>query len=126
VSRRSRLTAEERLKLRPQTHSASNLDHTRFKVREIGKFLPRDLQAKREATVEKLSDDRQELRRLALVEATLTARRDVIARKLYRGEGVSLEDWPASQKLTPQERTIILRDLRQILGCPERSNRWEL
>ena len=54
MSRRSRLTAEERLKLRPQTHSASNLDHTRFKVREIGKFLPRDLQAKREATVEKL------------------------------------------------------------------------
>ena len=52
----------------------------------------------------------------AMAEATLTERRDVIARKMYHGQGVSMEDWPALQPLSPKERTKLIADVRQIFG----------
>ena len=120
MSTRHRLTAEEKLKTRKHTHTSTKLDYTQFGVRELGRFLPKELQARREGQVEKQVEDRQAIRRAAMFEATVTVRRDAIARKLYHGEGVGIEDWPASRELTPQERTIILRDLRQIFGVPEK------
>lgn len=106
----------DKLKLRRANSSPSNLSHLKFKKREIGRFEHRDDSEFAEKSEAELIDERQELRRKAMAEATLTERRDVIARKMYHGQGVSMEDWPALQPLSPKERTKLIADVRQIFG----------
>ena len=91
-----------------------------FKQRDLGRFLPSHLQSDRERRQQELLEGRAVFWRAALnavVKDPATRKR--IAEKLYRREGVSLEDWPAMQPLTADERTAILREARHMLNIPE-------
>lgn len=84
--------------------------------REIGKFRPRAWDLRREARELATEEDRQALRRLAMTQATLTGRREMLAKKMYQGEAITLEDWPGLAPLTPQERTRLMEDVRKVYG----------
>lgn len=84
--------------------------------REVGKFRPKAWDVRREERSLKDEEERAGLRRLALVQATLTHSRETIARKMYHDEAISLEDWPTLAPLTPAERTRILADVRAGFG----------
>lgn len=98
--------------------------------REIGKFRPRAWDLRREARELASEEERQALRRLAMTQATLTGRREMLAKKMYQGEPITLEDWPGLAPLTPRERTRIMEDVRKVYGlreaekcsCPQRAN----
>lgn len=92
-----------------------------WRVDEMGRWLPRSYAADRERRMETMEAERQGLRRVALEEAMLTEKREPIARALYRGEGVTLEMWPALAPLSPAERTRVLGDVRKAFGTPERA-----
>lgn len=84
--------------------------------REVGKFRPKAWDIRREATLVGVEEERSSLRKLALIEATLSHRRDTIARKMYHGEPLTLEDWPTLMPLTAAERTRIFADVRHGFG----------
>jgi hypothetical protein len=84
--------------------------------REVGKFRPKAWDLAREMRQQKGEEDRNYVRRLAMIQATLTKYRDPLARKMYEGQGIGLEDWPALELLTPKERTDVIKDVRHIFG----------
>lgn len=94
--------------------------------RDIGKFRPKSWDIARDVRNMKAEEFEQHVWNLAMVQATLTNQREIIARKMYHGEGITLEDFPALQILTPKQRTKMLKELRHIYGlrpicdCPER------
>lgn len=83
---------------------------------DIGKFRPSRFDIRREQRELAAEAERQELRSLAMTQATLTARRAHLARKMYQGEAISLDDWPALGLLTPAERGRIIADVRRVFG----------
>jgi hypothetical protein len=90
---------------------------SRVLVRDIGKFLPAAYAAQRERMQAKLLAERQALWRAALNRACLDPRiREQLERKLYRDEGITLEDWPGLAPLTGAERTELIKHVRQIFG----------
>lgn len=84
--------------------------------REIGKFRPKAWDIRREAGNLKAEEERADLRKLALIEAMLSHRRETIARKMYHNEPLTLEDWPTLSPLTAAERTRIFADVRHGFG----------
>src|SRR6266851_8968344 len=62
--------------------------------RDYGKFKPRHFDIAQEKRQLSEEETRQALRRLAMTQATLTKRRDLIARKMYHNEAISLDDFP--------------------------------
>jgi len=84
--------------------------------RDYGKFKPRHFDIAQEKRQLSGEETRQALRRLAMTQATLTKRRDLIARKMYHNEAISLDDFPGLEPLTPKERTRLLADLREVYG----------
>lgn len=86
-----------------------------FKLREIGRWLPKQLEAKREADAEKRANERKPYITAALRELCFTKVRDVIGRKMYKNEPFTLEDWPALKELTGEERTAVFKEARKIL-----------
>ena len=98
-----------------------SIDHTGFRVTRESPFLTRDQEHEREKTQEEILAERQVLWRAAMNQACMDSKfREPLARKMYRGEGITLDDWPTLGPLTPVERTAIIRETRRILGMPER------
>jgi hypothetical protein len=97
----------------------SRVNFATMQEREIGRWLPAAAQAQREATMERIYNERRALCRAAINEACFV-KRDVLARKMYRGEAFTADDWPALSPLTPGERTAVIKEIRQVFGTPER------
>jgi hypothetical protein len=88
--------------------------------RDLGKFLPKKYSIQREERQLAEEEERQAVRRAAMLQATLTKYREPLARKLYQGQAITFDDFPALEALTPKERTKILADLHELFGIPER------
>ena len=95
------------------------LDLHAFQQRDLGRWLPKAYEARREAGQMGEAEKRAALCADALWFAL--RHRDVLGRKLYAGDGISLDDWPSLQPLTPTERTAVIRELRRILDVPEKA-----
>lgn len=87
--------------------------------RDVGKFRPKAWDIRREARSLREEEDRSTLRKLALIEAQLSSKREMIARKMYNNEPITLEDWPTLSPLTAAERTRIFADVRKGFGLRE-------
>lgn len=92
------------------------IDHRYFREREIGKFLPARIARAREEEMQRLLESRQDLWRKALTVAL--RKRDVFGRRFYMNEGIGIEEWPELAPLTPEERTLLIRELRKLLNVP--------
>jgi hypothetical protein len=38
--------------------------------------------------------------------------------RFYLNEGIGIEEWPELGPLTPEERTLLIRELRKMLNVP--------
>jgi hypothetical protein len=88
----------------------------RFREREIGRFLPSRWASEREEEMQAQLEARQDLWRKALMAAL--RKRDWFGRRFYMNEGISIAEWPEIAPLTPEERTLIIRELRKLLNTP--------
>lgn len=88
----------------------------KVREREIGRFLPSRWAREREEEMQAQLEARQDLWRKALMAAL--RKRDFFGRRLYLNEGISIEEWPEIAPLTPEERTLIIRELRKLLNTP--------